>query len=289
MFGICSFGPESAIIKKRYNFHSLELKTVQINRPMLKIDAKTRIARSKPSALVMAMILIAIYLVLEMLIPGVLGLNNIPIDLPESITSYDAYMAAMDQAMEQIDAFFRSYRPSAIALVLTALLLLMHEMLRVGFQIYALHIARDEKADFGNLLDGFAMFGRVFVLLVLQWVIICVCALAFLLPGIVMSYRYRQALYLLVERPEYSPVQCLRESGKLMKGRKLELFVLDLSFLGWVLVQNLLPYIGTFLGVWITPYMAITYARYYTLLAGPRTTPDGKPFTDGEFTDLPDT
>lgn len=259
-----------------------------IQRPLLKIDAKTRIVRSKPNALSVAMILIAVYLVLEMLIPGVLGLTNIPVELPEQVTSYDAYMAAMEAATEQMEAFFRSYQPSAFAMILAALLLLMHTMMRVGFQIYALHLARDEKADYGNLLDGFAMFGRVFVLLVLRWVIVTVCALAFLLPGIVMAYRYRQAMYLLVEHPEYTPVRCLRESGKLMKGRKLELFVLDLSFLGWVLAQQLLPYVGTLLGVWVIPYTEVTYARYYTLLAGVKTTPDGKPFSEGEFTDLPD-
>ena len=257
-------------------------------RQLLKIDAKTRIIRSKPNALVMAMILIAVFLVLEMLIPAVLGLDHIPIEVPETVTSYDAYMEWVDQANEQMEAFFRSYRPSAIAVVLSLALMLMHEMLSVGFRIYALHIARDEKADYGNLLDGFPIFGRLFALYVVQGLIVAVCTLAFVLPGIYMSYRYRQSLYLLVEHPEYSPIRCLRESAALMRGRKMELFVLDLSFLGWVLMQNMLPYAGTILGIWVMPYTAITYARYYTLLAGPRTSPDGKPFTDAEYTDLPD-
>ena len=259
-----------------------------VNRYLLKMDAKTRIARSKPNAILMGMILLAVYLVLEMLSLSVLGLDQIPIDAAEKITSYDAYMAWAEKASEQLYAFVESYRPSMIAVALSALLMLMHEMLGVGFNIYALHVARDEKADFGNLLDGFAIFGRVFVLLVLRSVIVSVLTLAFIIPGVVMSYRYRQALYLLVEHQEYSPVRCLQESAALMKGRKAELFVLDLSFLGWVMLQNLVPYLGTFLGVWVLPYTAITYARFYTILAGPRTTPDGKPFTEGTFTDLPD-
>lgn len=259
-----------------------------INRQHLKIDAKTRIIRSKPNALIMAMILIAVFLVLEMLIPGVLGLNNLPVEMPEAITSYDAYMAAVEQMNEQLQAFFETYRPSVIAVVLAVLLYLMHELMSVGFTIYALHIARDEKADYGNLLDGFPIFGRLIALLLLESLIVFAMTLLLILPGVIMAYRYRQSLYLLVEHPEYSPVRCLKESGKLMKGRKMELFVLDLSFLGWVLLQNLVPYAGTILGIWVMPYMAITYARYYTILAGARTAPDGKPFTDGDFTDLPD-
>lgn len=264
------------------------MKPLPINRPYLKLDAKTRIARSRPNAIVVSMILMAIFLVLEMLVPSVLGLNNIPVEMPETVTSYDAYMAAVEQMNEQMLAFFESYHPSAIALFLSGLLLLMHEMLRAGFQIYALHLARDEKADYGNLLDAFPIFGRVFSLLVLQAVIVLALSLLFIVPGVIMSYRYRQALYLLVEHPEYSPVRCLRESGRLMKGRKGELFVLDLSFLGWVILQNLIPIAGTILGIWVMPYMAVTYARYYTILTGPRTTPDGKPFAEGDFTDLPD-
>ena len=258
-----------------------------INRPYLKLDAKTRIMRSKPSALVMGMILIAVFLVLEMLIPSVLGLNQIPIDMPEKVTSYDAYMAAVEKMNEQMEAFLRAYRPSAIAVILALLLYLMHEMLSVGFQIYALHIARDEKADYGNLLDAFPIFGRVLALLILQAVIVSVFSLLLIIPGVIMHYRYRQAMYLLIEHPEDSPVQCLKKSAALMKGRKGELFALDLSFLGWVLLQSLLPYAGTIIGIWVMPYTAITYARYYTILSGPRTTPDGKPFTDGEYTDLP--
>lgn len=259
-----------------------------INRQYLKLDAKTRIVRSKPNALVMAMILTAVFLVLEMLIPNVLGLSNIPVEVPETVTSYDAYMAAVEQMNEQLRSFFENYHPSAIALLLAALLYLMHEMLSVGFTIYALHIARDEKADYGNLLDAFPIFGRLIVLLVLESVIVFVLTLLLVIPGVIMAYRYRQALYLLVEHPEYSPVRCLKESGKLMKGHKLELFVLDLSFLGWILLQNLVPVAGTILGIWVLPYMAVTYARYYTILTGPRTTPDGKPFSEGDYTDLPE-
>lgn len=264
------------------------MNSLPVNRPMLKMDAKTRLIRSKPNALVMGMILMAIYLVLEMLIPSVLGLSNIPVEIPETVTSYDAYMAAVEKASEQLHKFFMSYRPSVIGAVLALLLMLMHEMLHVGFTIYALHLARDEKADYGNLLDAFPIFGRVFVLLVLQTVIVYALTLLFIVPGVIMYYRYRQAMYLLIEHPEDSPFRCLKKSAAMMKGRKAELFVLDLSFLGWVLVQNILPVAGTILGIWIMPYMEVTYARYYTLLAGPRTTPDGKPFTDGEFTDLPD-
>ena len=72
-----------------------------------------------------------------------------------------------------------------------------------------------------------------------------------------------------------------------MRSRKLELFLLDLSFFGWFLAESL-PMVGSILAIWVLPYTQITYAGYYCHIAGPRTTPDGKSYTDAEFTDLPD-
>ena len=256
-----------------------------INRILLKLEAKTRIRRSRPSALMIAMLVIAGLLMLEMLSAGVLGLTNIPIEMPEKITNMETYELAVQSMNEQLFTFFRNYRPSPVAVALALALSLMHLMLNAGFTIYALHIARDEKADYGNLLDAFPIFGRVLALVILRGLIVFVLSLAFVIPGVIMAYRYRQTFYLLVEHPEYSVVRCLKESGRLMRGRKAELFVLDLSFLGWKIAQSAIPYFGTFIGVWVLPYTEITYAGYYCHIAGAKTAPDGKPFIEGEFRD----
>lgn len=39
--------------------------------------------------------------------------------------------------------------------------------------------------------------------------------------------------YILVENPDYTASEALRESKRIMKGQKLKLFVLWLSFIGW--------------------------------------------------------
>lgn len=259
-----------------------------INRILLKLEAKTRIMRARPSAILMGMIAMAAFLVIQMLILGVLGLSNVQFEIPETVTTYDAYVTAMEQLQEQIYTFVENYRPALTSVIIAAALTLMREMVSVGFSIYALHISREEKAEIGNLMDGFPIFGRVIVLLILRTVIVSLLMMLFVIPGVIVSYRYRQALYLLVERPDLSPAGCLRESGRLMRGRKMELFVLDLSFFGWYLAQ-IIPLVGSILAIWVLPYTQITYAGYYCHIAGPRTSSDGKPYTDAEFTDLPDT
>ena len=45
-----------------------------------------------------------------------------------------------------------------------------------------------------------------------------------------------------------------------MDGHKWEKFVLDLSFLGWIIVGSLCLGVGT---LWVTPYMEATNAQFY--------------------------
>ena len=47
----------------------------------------------------------------------------------------------------------------------------------------------------------------------------------------------------------------------------MELFVLDLSFIGWVLLTGI-PGIGTVLQLWTIPYMNLVFCLYYECLRG---------------------
>ena len=47
----------------------------------------------------------------------------------------------------------------------------------------------------------------------------------------------------------------------MMKGHKSELFSLDLSFLGWIIL-SIIPFVSAY----VTPYMQLTYAGFYDSL-----------------------
>lgn len=65
-----------------------------------------------------------------------------------------------------------------------------------------------------------------------------------------MSYRYRLALYFMLDHPDWGVMECIRQSKQTMKGWKWPLFVMDLSFLGWMILELL-----TFgiLSLWVSP------------------------------------
>ena len=78
--------------------------------------------------------------------------------------------------------------------------------------------------------------------------------------AIVLSYAYIMVPYLLRDYPELSAREALRTSSQMMKGHKWDLFVLDLSFIGWFFACILTFGIGV---LWVIPYQETTRAAFY--------------------------
>ena len=85
-------------------------------------------------------------------------------------------------------------------------------------------------------------------------------SLLFIVPGIIKSYAYSMAFYIKHDHPEYDWKQCMDESQRYMKGYKWQLFCLDFSFIGWILLGFLCCGIGT---LWVVPYQNAARANFY--------------------------
>ena len=103
-------------------------------------------------------------------------------------------------------------------------------------------------------------------------------SLLFAIPGIVKSYSYAMAPYILQDSPTLDWVDCLDESKKMMKGNKWQLFCLDCSFIGWYLLGALCFGIGV---LWVYPYHYVAKANFYMALKAQ----NEPPFTGDEATD----
>ena len=132
-----------------------------MDRTLLKQDARERMRRYQPNPIVIGLIVFLLTWVLQYLSTSVLGLN-FEIAIPsQPFASAEEAMNFINDMQEQMIAHFH---PSIFASVLAIALALMNTMVNVGNMIYSLHVVREEKADYGNLLDGFAIFFRVIVL-----------------------------------------------------------------------------------------------------------------------------
>ncbi len=120
---------------------------------------------------------------------------------------------------------------------------------------------QDSKVELGDLFKGFTedfvgnfLTGLLVTLFTFLW------SLLFVIPGIVKMYSYSMALYIKTDHPEYTAKQCIDESRKMMNGHKMELFLLQLSFIGWMFVGALCLGVGT---LWVNAYMQTATACFY--------------------------
>ena len=108
--------------------------------------------------------------------------------------------------------------------------------------------------------------GTKFIATLLVSVYTFLWSLLFIIPGIVKSYSYAMTPYILLDRPELSPTEAIEESGKMMDGHKMDLFILDLSFIGWILLSVLTC--GALL-FYVEPYMMASRSAFYLEIKGP--------------------
>ena len=90
--------------------------------------------------------------------------------------------------------------------------------------------------------------------------------LVFIVPGIMKAYSYRLVPLLLAEYPDLPAREVFRRSEELMRGNRLRLFRLEMSFIGWNLLSSFLfglPHI-----LYAAPMLNICYARFYNELIG---------------------
>lgn len=64
-------------------------------------------------------------------------------------------------------------------------------------------------------------------------------SLLFVIPGIIKGYSYSQVYYIANENPGMSVDDIITESREMMDGHKWELFILQVSFIGWGILAAL--------------------------------------------------
>ena len=98
-------------------------------------------------------------------------------------------------------------------------------------------IVNGKKPEVKDAFCGFDDFWSAFKVTFLVGLYTFLWSLLFFIPGIVKAYSYSMALYVLAENPGKSARECIKESMEMTNGHKMELFVLDLSFIGWIILN----------------------------------------------------
>ena len=175
--------------------------------------------------------------------------------------------------------------------------------LMLGILMFFLAFFRKHTIDYALTFEGFSMFLKGFLLMLMYSIRIFLWSLLFFIPGIIAAFRYSQAFYLRIDHPEWTTAQCLAASSRLMKGNKLKLFGLNLSFIGWYILA-LIPGLASefFVGsdvvllvativlsipvFFVDLYLMMTETVFYEILVGNLIVHERSPFQSFESQDL---
>ena len=211
---------------------------MEIHRKALKDRAKQTMRQNVPSAWLVALLFWG-------LTTGVSTLSD--------LAGFTTNLAASSYGVQFFPLFF------------TLLLTLYSVVMDFGYKIWCLRAWRRDEANFATLIDGFGMAGQVLMMEIhifvrlfgwcllpmvpatviissvnsLEVMVLLMELFTFALIPYLYFIRLRYALtpYLLMDRPERGAAAAVRESVNLMRGWKMELFKLDLSFLGWYVLE----------------------------------------------------
>lgn len=134
-----------------------------------------------------------------------------------------------------------------------------------GFSNAILSILRNESAQGNALRDTWAFFKKDYSRSVPTLLLVAIVefALGVVTLGIgmiILAYAYAMVPYLLRDYPDLTAREALRTSREMMKGHKWDLFVLQLSFIGWILLAIVTLGIGF---LFVGPYMQTANAAFY--------------------------
>ena len=165
-------------------------------------------------------------------------------------------------------------------------------LLNIGLLKIALDTARGYDIRFQDLFFGFkhhpdrAILAQGVILLltylcILPGSTLCICgyrqkSVTLLLTGaavlcvglviyLILSLMFSQTMFFLTDYIDIEAMQALKESVRIMRGKKGKLFYLQLSFIGIYLLGAIACGIGL---LWVIPYMQVTMANFYRKITG---------------------
>ena len=128
------------------------------------------------------------------------------------------------------------------------------------YKKYILNFVRNGKFDTNDIINCVKeKWVDLLVASILVYVIVFLCTLLFVVPGIIMGFAYAMVTYIIIDS-DTKGADSLKKSREMMKGYKWNYFVFYLSFLGWIL---LVPFTLGILLIWLFPYITVADAIYY--------------------------
>ena len=152
---------------------------------------------------------------------------------------------------------------TALNLLTSLINIMISGIFGIAFAKFYLDMIQKDKMQFQDFLNNLSLFVRGILgqLWMILWIVLW--SFLFFIPGIVKTFAYSQMHYILAEFPEVSVTEAMKISMKITKGYKWDIFMMYLSFLGWMILSMLSFGIGF---LWLIPYMNLSSANAHKFL-----------------------
>ena len=123
-------------------------------------------------------------------------------------------------------------------------------------------VRQEEKLTVKGMFKGFKKpyYGKSIGLYFLTVIFTMLWTLLLIVPGIIKSLSYALAPYILADNPELTANQAINRSMEMMKGHKMDLFLMWLGYMGFALLSILALGIPL---LWLYPYYQTVMAKFY--------------------------
>ena len=128
--------------------------------------------------------------------------------------------------------------------------------------LYLKFVRGEQKLTISELFSALKepYYWKSVCLYLLTYIYTFLWTLLFIIPGIIKSLSYALAPYILADNPDITAEEAIDKSMKMMKGHKMDLFLMLLGYMGFAMLSIFALCIPL---LWIAPYYMAVMAKFY--------------------------
>lgn len=140
--------------------------------------------------------------------------------------------------------------------------------LTIGYSKMLLKVARNQETSINELFakENFSSTFKIVGISIVESIIVFFASYL-IIPAFILPLSYAFVIYMAID--EGTGLDTIKNCRMMMRGHKWDLFVLELSFIGWIILSILTLGILT---LWVGPYIAITEINFYDEVKANRNT-----------------
>lgn len=175
------------------------------------------------------------------------------IEFPDILSSMKLFINGEEEQLTQASSIYSQIR-TLIVLMITFVITYAQT------HVYLKMSRGPEPVSIGDFFEGFVRWPRSIMAGLWQEIWETLWTMLFIIPGIIKHYSYCMTRFIATEFPLIPVSKALRISKVITYGHRMDIFITELSFLGWAILALIPCGLGFF---WLRPYAQLTMTNVY--------------------------